>query len=110
MRLPCLQIFTVGERRVELNWGGIWVQSWWLQGGVWRGKRRAGSCGKMSKLSGERDIHTYNIYMQEEQTARGRYADGKRERDEAREMGKEERGGELDRGGIWGSGLVAARG
>jgi len=41
---------------------------------------------------------------------RGRYVDGKRERDEAREMGKEERGGELDRGGIWGSRLVAATG
>ena len=63
MRLPCLQIFTVGERRVELNWGGIWVQSWWLQWGVWRGKRRAGSCGKMSKLSGrETDIHTIYTY------------------------------------------------
>ena len=45
----------------------------------------------------------------QEQTVRGRYVDGKRERDEAREMGKEERG-EVDRGGIWGSGLVAATG
>ena len=71
MRLPCLQIFTVGERRVKLNWGGIWVQRWWLQWGVWRGERRGGSCGKMSKLSGERDRHTYNIH-----TGRNRRREG----------------------------------
>ena len=49
--------------------------------GVWRGKRRAGSCGKMSKLCGERDKYIY--------TGRNRRREGDMKMGSERELKRE---------------------